>query len=150
MDSRKVLLAAVIISAGTAFAAGNQHQATSPSDQSASTATTALNGAMSADPSVQQAQQALKDKGHDPGAIDGIMGPKTESALRDFQTAQGISASGTLDSQTLAALNGSATTPFAAPASEASTPSPSSSADTSAPSPSSSDSSTQTPPSSTQ
>jgi peptidoglycan hydrolase-like protein with peptidoglycan-binding domain len=30
-------------------------------------------------------QQALKDKGFDPGPIDGTMGPRTASALRDYQ-----------------------------------------------------------------
>jgi peptidoglycan hydrolase-like protein with peptidoglycan-binding domain len=57
-----------------------------------------------ADPKVRQVQQALKDKGHDPGEIDGIMGPQTQQALQSFQQAQGISGSGDLDQQTLAAL----------------------------------------------
>jgi len=57
-----------------------------------------------ADPQVRQVQQALKDKGHDPGQIDGIMGPETKEALQSFQQAQGISGSGELDQQTLAAL----------------------------------------------
>ena len=30
-------------------------------------------------------QQALKDKGFDPGPIDGTMGPRTAAALRDYQ-----------------------------------------------------------------
>ena len=54
---------------------------------------------------VRSVQQALKDKGHDAGAIDGQMGPSTESALRSFQQAQGLPPSGTLDQQTLSALN---------------------------------------------
>jgi peptidoglycan hydrolase-like protein with peptidoglycan-binding domain/hemerythrin-like domain-containing protein len=50
--------------------------------------------------SVREAQQALKDKGHDPGAIDGKLGSKTQAALRSFQQAEGLTASGRLDSQT--------------------------------------------------
>jgi peptidoglycan hydrolase-like protein with peptidoglycan-binding domain len=56
------------------------------------------------DEQVKAAQQALKDKGHDPGAVDGKMGPKTQAALRDFQKAQGIEASGRLDTKTTQAL----------------------------------------------
>jgi peptidoglycan hydrolase-like protein with peptidoglycan-binding domain len=35
---------------------------------------------------------------------DGIMGPKTQAALKEFQEKQGIQASGQLDQKTLAAL----------------------------------------------
>ena len=54
---------------------------------------------------VKAAQQALKDKGHDPGAIDGVMGPKTKQALRDFQKKEGLKESGQLDSETMAKLD---------------------------------------------
>jgi murein L,D-transpeptidase YcbB/YkuD len=53
---------------------------------------------------VRDAQRALNDKGYPAGAADGIMGPHTEKALRDFQQAQGLTASGDLDQQTLSAL----------------------------------------------
>ena len=61
-------------------------------------------GAAMGDEQVKAAQQALKDKGHDPGTVDGRMGPKTQAALRDFQKAQGIEASGRLDTKTTQAL----------------------------------------------
>jgi peptidoglycan hydrolase-like protein with peptidoglycan-binding domain len=48
----------------------------------------------------QKLQEALKAKGHDPGPIDGIMGPKTTAALKAFQEASGIKATGKLDGQT--------------------------------------------------
>jgi peptidoglycan hydrolase-like protein with peptidoglycan-binding domain len=57
---------------------------------------------------VRSAQQALQDKGFDVGGVDGVMGPRTESALRQFQQQNGISGSGRLDSRTLNALNVSA------------------------------------------
>ena len=40
--------------------------------------------------SIKAVQQALKDKGHDPGTVDGAMGPKTEAALRDYQQKEGL------------------------------------------------------------
>jgi peptidoglycan hydrolase-like protein with peptidoglycan-binding domain len=35
---------------------------------------------------VKTAQQHLKDRGYDPGAIDGIFGPKTHAAVLAYQT----------------------------------------------------------------
>jgi peptidoglycan hydrolase-like protein with peptidoglycan-binding domain len=53
---------------------------------------------------VKAVQQALKDKGHDPGMIDGKMGPQTQSALREFQSKEGLEASGRLDADTMSKL----------------------------------------------
>lgn len=53
---------------------------------------------------VKAAQQSLRDKGHDPGTIDGVMGPKTQAALKDFQKKQGLSETGRLDAETMAKL----------------------------------------------
>jgi hypothetical protein len=39
---------------------------------------------------VRQLQEALKSKGHDPGPVDGIMGPKTQAALREYQKAENV------------------------------------------------------------
>ena len=50
------------------------------------------------------AQQSLKDKGYDAGKSDGQWGPKTEEALRSFQSANGIDATGQLDYPTMVAL----------------------------------------------
>jgi hypothetical protein len=67
---------------------------------------------------VRGAQQALRDKGFDPGPVDGRMGPRTSSAIRDFQSKEGISATGSLDADTRARLMSSrsdASTPAASP-----------------------------------
>lgn len=56
------------------------------------------------DEKIRQIQQALHDKGLDPGPADGILGARTKRAVRDFQDRYGIEASGTLDNQTLYAL----------------------------------------------
>lgn len=54
---------------------------------------------------VRKAQEALKDKGFDAGPVDGIMGPKTEQAVKKFQESQAkLKATGKLDQQTLSAL----------------------------------------------
>jgi peptidoglycan hydrolase-like protein with peptidoglycan-binding domain len=76
---------------------------------------------------VKAVQQALKDKGHDPGEVDGKMGPKTQQALRDYQQKEGLKATGRLDSETAAKLGVQAkadtsTSPAASP-SGASSPS---------------------------
>ena len=50
---------------------------------------------------VRTAQQALRDQGYNPGPIDGVMGPRTSAAVRDYQTKQGLTASGQLDDATM-------------------------------------------------
>jgi len=49
---------------------------------------------------IKEVQQALKDKGYDPGPVDGVMGSKTKDALKSFQSASNLSATGTLNSET--------------------------------------------------
>ena len=53
---------------------------------------------------VRAAQQALKDKGHDPGMIDGRMGVRTRAAVNDYQRAEGLTVTGRLDDDTRAGL----------------------------------------------
>ena len=64
---------------------------------------------------VRAAQQALRDKGHDPGPIDGVKGPKTTAAVRAFQKAQGVPDNGNLDATTMEKLG---VQPSASPATE--------------------------------
>src|SRR5207247_238428 len=71
---------------------------------------------------IRQGQMALKEKGHDPGPIDGIHGPRTSAALRAYQKAENIKVTGRLDADTESHLMGQAssgaTTPSASPAAE--------------------------------
>lgn len=53
---------------------------------------------------VQQLQSQLKRQGYNPGNIDGVMGPKTQTALAQFQGANNLVASGIPDSATQSAL----------------------------------------------
>ena len=49
---------------------------------------------------VKKAQEALKNKGHDPGSTDGVMGPQTRHAIKAFQSANGLKETGRLDPET--------------------------------------------------
>ena len=49
---------------------------------------------------IRKAQEALHKQGHNPGSIDGIMGPQTRKAIRDFQSANGLKQTGDLDAET--------------------------------------------------
>lgn len=53
---------------------------------------------------VKSAQEALKAKGYDAGASDGMMGPRTRAAVRSFQKAEGLHATGRLDATTRSKL----------------------------------------------
>ncbi len=128
MELRTIAIALAVLSmSGTAFARGNQATNSAASSDHAYSAQQPSNAmstqqpanAMSSsqdlsqpqaastekDPTlVRSAQQALKQKGFDAGAVDGQVGPSTKSAIRDFQQAQGLPQSGDLDQQTLSAL----------------------------------------------
>jgi lipid-binding SYLF domain-containing protein len=58
---------------------------------------------------VREAQTALKKEGFDPGPIDGIMGPMTMTALRNFQSHNQLETTGTLNAETERALMQGAT-----------------------------------------
>jgi peptidoglycan hydrolase-like protein with peptidoglycan-binding domain len=49
---------------------------------------------------IKQVQQALKEKGHDPGAATGVMNDETRQAIRAFQKENNLTATGTLDHET--------------------------------------------------
>jgi peptidoglycan hydrolase-like protein with peptidoglycan-binding domain len=49
-------------------------------------------------------QLLLQEAGHNPGPVDGQWGPRTQSAMADFQRAKGLAVSGEPDAATLDAL----------------------------------------------
>lgn len=63
--------------------------------------------------SVRQAQLDLQRAGYDPGPIDGVWGPQTARALRDFQMANNLPQTGRLDTATTQALGSAAGGPAA-------------------------------------
>lgn len=52
----------------------------------------------------QQAQRQLNDRGFRAGPADGVMGPSTQRALREFQKSEKLEPTGQLNKQTLDAL----------------------------------------------
>ncbi|HWO43055.1 MAG TPA: peptidoglycan-binding domain-containing protein [Candidatus Eisenbacteria bacterium] len=53
---------------------------------------------------VRQAQKKLNDMGFHAGHADGVMGPRTQTAIRNFQQAKNLEVTGRLDEQTMEAL----------------------------------------------
>jgi peptidoglycan hydrolase-like protein with peptidoglycan-binding domain len=53
---------------------------------------------------VKAIQEALKSKGFDPGTPDGVIGPKTSQAIRDFQKSENLPVTGRIDDKTAKAL----------------------------------------------
>jgi peptidoglycan hydrolase-like protein with peptidoglycan-binding domain len=49
---------------------------------------------------VKKAQQTLADKGYNPGAVDGVMGPQTREAIGKYQQAEGLPVTHHIDSAT--------------------------------------------------
>lgn len=112
MELRKIAVAIAALSfAAAAGAHGDKSASNASSSTSSNYSTDQSSGgqrsqtmAMNDESTVRSAQQALKDKGFDPGAADGKAGAQTQSAVRQFQQAQGLPQTGALDSQTIAAL----------------------------------------------
>jgi hypothetical protein len=59
---------------------------------------------LSRNDNVKKAQEALRDKGYDPGPIDGALGPQTKAALRKYQKSENLPVTGRLDVDTAAKL----------------------------------------------
>jgi hypothetical protein len=77
-------------------------------------------GSAPASAQTTQVQQALKAKGYDPGAINGVMSSQTQEALRRFQKENGLQVTGTVDAQTAKALGVSTSTSGSAPSRDSS------------------------------
>lgn len=82
----------------TAIAGGSAQQQSQSGMQSEQSAAPGVEQS-----TIKQAQEKLSAKGHDVTA-DGVLGPKTQAAVKEFQQKEGIQASGQLDQETLAAL----------------------------------------------
>ncbi len=60
---------------------------------------------LASDSTVTQIQQKLEERGYDPGPIDGIMGKKTKSAIKKFQSDSGLESTGAINRVTLDKLD---------------------------------------------
>jgi peptidoglycan hydrolase-like protein with peptidoglycan-binding domain len=56
------------------------------------------------DLAVRQVQGLLRERGYDPGPIDGIIGQKTRTALRQFQRDHNLPTTGRIDANVKATL----------------------------------------------
>lgn len=54
---------------------------------------------------LRQLQKSLKDKGFDPGPVDGVFGPRTQAAIRKFQRAKNLVVDGIAGPKTLSVLS---------------------------------------------
>jgi len=64
-----------------------------------------------ADSMTRMVQEALTEKGFDPGPVDGMWGSKTKAAVIKFQESAGLTANGQIDGPTRSGLLGSASAP---------------------------------------
>jgi peptidoglycan hydrolase-like protein with peptidoglycan-binding domain len=55
---------------------------------------------------IKRVEEALQERLHDPGRIDGIIDQRTRDALREFQKLNNLPVTGVLDEQTAAKLGG--------------------------------------------
>ena len=53
---------------------------------------------------IKKVQETLRDKGFDPGPIDGVMGSQTREAISQYQKAENLPVTGHLDAQTAGKL----------------------------------------------
>jgi peptidoglycan hydrolase-like protein with peptidoglycan-binding domain len=65
----------------------------------------------SADSMTKMVQEALTEKGFDPGPVDGVWGSRTKSALMQFQESAGLTANGEVDGPTKSSLLSGASAP---------------------------------------
>ncbi len=141
--------AAALVSAG-AWANDSAQSQTEQGQPQAQVSSGASQGAQSQNldqDTVKQAQQKLSEQGYEAGPADGIMGPKTQAAVKKLQQDKSLQASGQLDDQTLAALGvseqSSSTGSSSAPSDQPSGSASGSSSDQSSSEPSSGSSSAQ-------
>lgn len=53
---------------------------------------------------VKKVQETLRDKGYDPGPVDGVLGAQTREAISQYQKAENLPVTGHLDAQTAGKL----------------------------------------------
>src|SRR3954466_3103732 len=108
-----VAFTAIVSTAAFAHGTGNRQSEAQPDTQQSSAASLSSPQSAASSPSpmggvqsdtIKQVQEKLSQQGQDPGKVDGILGQKTQAALKEFQQQNGLQPSGEADQQTLAAL----------------------------------------------
>jgi len=103
---RTTLFIAIAAFASAPAWAGNDSSQSQSDRQSAPQAQASQSGPQQSQSSdtVKQAQEKLSAAGYDVGTADGVMGPKTQDAIKQLQQDKQLNATGELDQETLAAL----------------------------------------------
>jgi hypothetical protein len=91
-----------LVGAGVGAAIG--HEGTDANGNVTKTGSSGSHMAAAGDERVRRAQTALNQEGYSL-EVDGVMGPHTESALKSYQTKNGLDPTGTLDDATLQKLD---------------------------------------------
>jgi len=65
---------------------------------------TPLASAAQSNSDVKKVQQTLRDKGYDPGQIDGVLGPQTRRAIGQYQKSEDLPVTQRLDAKTAGKL----------------------------------------------
>lgn len=101
----KIVASAAVLATVTAFGAMAQTPAQAQNAPAATASPSAAHKSMTLSRTrIEAIQSALKSNGEDV-APDGVWGPKTVAALRDFQQKQGLKATGHMDRATALKLN---------------------------------------------
>lgn len=105
-----VLASAVALGmAGLPAMAQMTGQSANPTEQTSRSSQKQLRSPMHSKQTVRHVQRELKSKGFYKGRIDGIDGPQTRAALKQYQEKNNLTANGRLDVQTLKSLGVSRT-----------------------------------------
>lgn len=95
-------VAAIGLTAGAAIAADETRATTGAAIETQ--ATTDVDATASSNAQVESVQASLAQEGYNV-SVDGVWGPQSAEALRQFQQANNLDATGQINAQTLAALN---------------------------------------------
>ena len=104
------VLVATGVVATPSVAVGESLAVTAPQDSAAGEASLALDR-----PTRRLIQQGLRNEGFDPGTPDGLFGPRTRAAIREWQHSRGASSTGYLNGAEAELLRTATAPPAAAP-----------------------------------
>ena len=98
MENRRILTAVIVSSlalGAQSCSTAREQRAVTPEARSSTSQQTFASAQ-----NVKQAEEALKKRGYDPGAIDGVMDSQLHRALSDFQRANRLRVTANLDEET--------------------------------------------------
>ncbi len=93
-----------VVGAGIGGYVGNKGTDANGNPPTSRPSSTSVGSGTASDETVRNTQSALNARGYDAGAVDGLWGPNTQSALRRFQTDRGLAPTGMIDDETRTAL----------------------------------------------